>query len=101
LGRLRLATELGVLEIEPQQIAVIPRGIRFAVTLPDGQARGYVCENYGALLRLPDLGPIGSNGLANPRDFETPVAAYEDREGAFELIHKFQGGFWRAEIGHS
>ena len=100
-GRLRLATEFGVIELEPQQIAVIPRGVRFAVTLPDGQARGYVCENFGAPLRLPELGPIGSNGLANPRDFETPVAAYEDIEGEFELIAKFQGHLWRAPIGHS
>ena len=100
-GRLRIATEMGVIEVEPQQIAVIPRGIRFAVTLPDGKARGYVCENFGALLKLPDLGPIGSNGLANPRDFETPVAAYEQAEGNFELIAKFQGHLWRAPIGHS
>jgi homogentisate 1,2-dioxygenase len=100
-GRLRLATELGVLEVEPQEIAVIPRGIRFAVSLPDGEARGYVCENFGAMLKLPDLGPIGSNGLANPRDFLAPVAAYEDREGDFELIAKFQGHLWRACLGHS
>ena len=99
-GRLRIATELGVLEIEPHEIAVIPRGIRFQVSLPDGTARGYVCENYGALLRLPDLGVIGSNGLANPRDFQTPVAAYEDREGDFQLIAKFSGHLWRASIGH-
>jgi len=99
-GRLRLRTELGVLEVEPQEIAVIPRGIRFAVDL-DGPSRGYVCENFGALLRLPDLGPIGSNGLANPRDFLTPVAHWEDREGDFELIAKFQGHLWRARIGHS
>jgi homogentisate 1,2-dioxygenase len=100
-GRLKFDTELGVVEVEPQQIAVIPRGVRFRVTLPDGEARGYVCENFGALLKLPDLGPIGSNGLANPRDFETPQAAYEDVEGAFELVAKFQGGLWRAPIGHS
>jgi homogentisate 1,2-dioxygenase len=100
-GRLRIATELGVLELEPQEIAVIPRGVRFAVTLPDGAARGYVCENFGAQLRLPDLGPIGSNGLANPRDFLAPCAAYEDEEGDFELIAKFQGHLWRARIGHS
>ena len=100
-GRLEIATELGVLEVEPQEIAVIPRGVRFRVGLPDGAARGYVCENYGAMLRLPDLGPIGSNGLANPRDFLTPVAAYEDLEGDFELVAKFQGHLWRAAIGHS
>ena len=100
-GRLHIATELGVLEVEPQEIAVIPRGVRFRVELPDGEARGYVCENFGALLRLPDLGPIGSNGLANPRDFLAPQAAYEDIEGEFELVAKFQGQLWRADIGHS
>jgi len=101
LGRLRIASELGVVEIEPQQIAVIPRGLRFRVELPDGAARGYVAENFGAPLRLPDLGPIGSNGLANPRDFETPVAAFEDVEGDFQLLAKFQGQLWSARIGHS
>ena len=100
-GRLAIATELGLLEIEPQQIAVIPRGVRFSVGLPDGTARGYVCENFGALLRLPDLGPIGSNGLANPRDFLTPTARYEDVEGEFELVAKFGGQLWSARIGHS
>ncbi|WP_086935498.1 homogentisate 1,2-dioxygenase [Azospirillum sp. B510] len=100
-GRLRLFTELGVLEVEPQEIALVPRGIRFRVELPDGAARGYVCENFGAPFRLPDLGPIGSNGLANPRDFLTPNAWYEDVEGAFELVAKFDGALWRARIGHS
>ncbi len=104
-GRLRLATELGTLEVEPQEIAVIPRGCRFRVELPDlateGGARGYICENYGALLRLPDLGPIGSNGLANPRDFLTPVAAYEDRDVKSELLGKFMGNLWTAEMDHS
>ncbi|MBP2296548.1 homogentisate 1,2-dioxygenase [Azospirillum rugosum] len=101
MGRLLLATELGRLEVEPQEIAVIPRGVRFRVELPDGEARGYVCENYGAPLRLPDLGPIGSNGLANPRDFLTPTAWYEDREGDFTLVAKFMGNLWTAAIGHS
>jgi homogentisate 1,2-dioxygenase len=100
-GQLEIATELGRLTVAPFEIAVIPRGVRFAVTLPDGQARGYICENFGALLRLPELGPIGSNGLANPRDFLTPHAAYEDREGAFELVAKMNGNLWRADIGHS
>ena len=101
LGRLHIATELGVLDVEPQEIAVIPRGVRFQVTLPDGEARGYLCENFGAMLQLPDMGPIGSNGLANPRDFLTPVAHYENVEGDFELVTKFGGRLWRAPIGHS
>jgi homogentisate 1,2-dioxygenase len=101
LGRLRIATELGVIDAEPQEIIVIPRGLRFRVELPQGEARGYLCENFGAPLRLPDLGPIGSNGLANPRDFLTPVACYEDRDGDFELIAKFGGQLWSAAIGHS
>ncbi|HET6907556.1 MAG TPA: homogentisate 1,2-dioxygenase [Rhodanobacteraceae bacterium] len=100
-GRLRIASELGVLEIEPQQIALIPRGVRFRVELLDDAARGYVGENFGAPLRLPELGPIGSNCLANARDFEAPVAAYEDVEGEFELIAKFQGHLWRAALDHS
>ena len=100
-GRLRIATELGVLEIEPQEVAVIARGMRFRVELLDDAARGYVAENFGTLLRLPELGPIGSNGLANARDFLTPVAAFEDVEGDFELIAKFQGRLWSAAIDHS
>src|SRR4029453_6481276 len=100
-GRLHIATELGVLEVEPQEIAVIPRGVRFRVELPDGNARGYVCENYGALLRLPDLGPIGANRPANPRDFLTPVAWSEDRDVRSELVAKFMGNLWAAEMDHS
>ncbi len=100
-GRLLLATEFGRLLIEPQEIAVIPRGVRFAVELPDGSASGYLCENFGALLKLPDLGPIGANGLANARDFQTPVAAFEQRRGDFQLLCKFQGRLWQAPIDHS
>ncbi|MEE2996062.1 MAG: homogentisate 1,2-dioxygenase [Pseudomonadota bacterium] len=100
-GRLRLATEMGVVEAAPNEIAVVPRGVKFSADLPDGPSRGYICENFGAALRLPDLGPIGSNGLANPRDFLTPVASFEDREGDFELIAKFGGNLWAAPIGHS
>ncbi len=100
-GRLRIATELGRLDVEPQEIVVIPRGLRFRVELLDAAARGYVCENYGAQLRLPDLGVIGSNGLANPRDFLYPVAWHEDREGRFELVAKFLGNLWTAAIDHS
>ena len=100
-GRLRLVTEMGVLEAAPNEIIVVPRGIKFRADLPDGPSRGYVCENFGAALRLPDLGPIGSNGLANARDFLSPVASFEDIEGEFELINKFGGNLWSAPIGHS
>lgn len=101
LGRLRIITELGILEVATCEICVIQRGIKFRVELPEGHARGYICENYGSLFRLPDLGPIGANSLANPRDFLTPVAAYEDREGRYEVINKFQGSLWSAEYDHS
>ena len=101
LGSHRFVTELGVIEAGPQEIVVIPRGLRFRLELPDGPIRGYICENFGANFRLPDLGPIGSNGLANPRDFLTPVAAYEDVDGPHELIAKFQGQLWSAEMTHS
>jgi homogentisate 1,2-dioxygenase len=97
----RFVTELGIIDIEPGEIAVIPRGLKFRVELPNGRARGYICENYGSQFRLPDLGPIGANGLANPRDFETPIAWYEDREGRHELVAKFGGNLWACEIDHS
>jgi homogentisate 1,2-dioxygenase len=100
-GTLLIRTEMGVLQVAPREICVIQRGIKFRVELLDGEARGYICENYGGLFRLPDLGPIGANGLANPRDFLTPVAAYEDREGDFEMVSKFLGNLWSAQIGHS
>jgi homogentisate 1,2-dioxygenase len=100
-GRLVLRTELGVLEVEPGEIALLPRGIAFRVELPDGDSRGYVCENYGALFRLPELGPIGSNGLANARDFQAPVAAYEETGEGCELVKKFGGHLWRAELKQS
>jgi homogentisate 1,2-dioxygenase len=100
-GAIRLVTELGILEAAPGHIAVIPRGVRFRVELLGPTARGYVCENYGALFRLPELGPIGANGLANPRDIETPVAAFEERDGKTELVQKFAGHLWATELDHS
>jgi homogentisate 1,2-dioxygenase len=99
-GSLRIVTELGRLDIEPCEIAVIPRGIRFAVEC-EGHSRGYICENYGAMFRLPELGPIGSNSLANPRDFSAPSAWFEDREVGFEIVQKFMGKFWSCEQRHS
>jgi homogentisate 1,2-dioxygenase len=100
-GRLLLSTELGRMEAAPGEIALVPRGIKFAVDLPDGAARGYVCENYGAPFRLPELGPIGANGLANPRDFLTPVAAFETTDGPTELVAKFAGHLWATTLAHS
>ncbi|MEE2746142.1 MAG: homogentisate 1,2-dioxygenase, partial [Pseudomonadota bacterium] len=99
-GSLHLFTEMGLLEVQPNEIAVIPRGVKFQVNLPAGPSRGYVLENYGDAMRLPDLGPSGSNGLANPRDFLYPVARFEDKEGNFKLISKFGGNIWEAEIDH-
>ncbi|MBF8779380.1 homogentisate 1,2-dioxygenase [Pseudomonas fulva] len=101
LGRLRIVTELGVLEVQPLEIAVLPRGMKFRVELLDAQARGYIAENHGAPLRLPDLGPIGSNGLANPRDFLAPVACYEERDEPVQLVQKFLGELWACELPHS
>ncbi|HEY5710974.1 MAG TPA: homogentisate 1,2-dioxygenase [Allosphingosinicella sp.] len=100
-GRLDLRTEMGRIQIGPGEIALVPRGVRFRVLLPDGGARGFVAENHGALFRLPELGPIGSNGLANARDFLTPAAAFEDRDGSFALIQKHLGSLWVTELDHS
>jgi homogentisate 1,2-dioxygenase len=99
-GALTLATELGVLRVAPGEIAVIPRGLKFRVEV-EGGVRGYICENYGSPFRLPELGPIGANGLANARHFLTPVAAYEDVDGDFRIVAKFLGRMWEAEIDHS
>ena len=100
-GGLRLATECGLLEVVPGEIAVVPRGMKFRVELLASEARGYVCENHDAPFRLPDLGPIGSNGLANARDFLTPVAWFEDREEQLQLVQKFLGNLWATDLDHS
>ncbi|PGH51157.1 homogentisate 1,2-dioxygenase [Streptomyces sp. Ru87] len=100
-GGLLLRTEFGLLRAEPGHVALIPRGVRFRVELLDDTARGYVCENYGRPFVLPDLGPIGANGLAAPRDFLAPTAAYEDREEPVEVVNKFCGNLWAATYDHS
>jgi homogentisate 1,2-dioxygenase len=100
-GALRLATEFGIIDIAPGEIAVIPRGVKMRVELRAGPARGYLCENYGAALTLPERGPIGANCLANPRDFLTPVAAYEDRDAQGQLYVKWGSNLWAADIDHS
>jgi homogentisate 1,2-dioxygenase len=98
-GALSIFTELGKVEVKPGEIAVIPRGMKFQVNV-EGPVRGYLCENYGAAFRLPELGPIGSQGLAQPRDFQAPVAAYEDA-GKCEVVAKSMGGLWAADFAHS
>lgn len=100
-GGLFFYTECGILHIRPGEICVIPRGMKFRVELEDQFARGYIAENYGAPLILPDRGPVGSNGFANERDFQIPVAAYEDKDGDFELVCKFNGGMFACKIDHS
>lgn len=100
-GDITFRTEFGTIEASPGEIVVIPRGVKFTVDLPDGKARGYVCENFGQPFVIPDRGPIGANGLANQRDFLYPVAAYEDLDGDFKLISKFAGNLWQAPINHS
>ena len=100
-GTLRLVTEMGVLQAGPTEIAVIPRGVKFRVELIDGPARGYVCENYGAPLTLPEPGPVGLNAMAMPRDFLYPVAAYESEDRATRLVFKYDGRMFETELDHS
>jgi homogentisate 1,2-dioxygenase len=100
-GRIRVCTECGILEAAPGEIVVVPKGMKFKVDLPDGPARGYVCENYGAYFTLPERGPIGANCLANARDFLTPVAAYEDKERACRLFVKAQGRLYQTDLPQS
>ena len=100
-GQLRFFTELGIIDLAPQEIAVIPRGLLYRVEVLNGPARGFVCENYGQTFSLPSRGPIGANCLANRRDFKTPVAAFEDRETPSRVVIKWCGQFHETEIGHS
>jgi len=100
-GAIELQTELGRLQVAPGSIGVVPRGVKFRIQLPEGEARGYVAENYGLPFRLPELGPIGSNGLANPRDFETPVAWFEDSDEPTEVVQKSLGHLWTTTLDHS
>lgn len=100
-GRLRFYTELGLIDLEPQEIAIIPRGLVFRVEVTEGPARGFVCENYGQKFDLPNRGPIGANCLANPRDFKTPVAAFEDRDTNSTVTVKWCGQFHQCQIDHS
>ncbi|CUH40450.1 Homogentisate 1,2-dioxygenase [Jannaschia seosinensis] len=100
-GRLRFATELGIIDLAPQEIAILPRGLVYRVEVLEGPARGFVCENYGQKFALPDRGPIGANCMANRRDFKAPVAAYEDREVPSQLTVKWGGHFHTCDIPQS
>lgn len=100
-GKLRFYTELGIIDLAPQEIGIIPRGLVYRVELLEGPARGFVCENYGQKFELPGRGPIGANCMANPRDFKAPVAAYEDREVPSTITIKWCGQFHKTEIGQS
>ncbi|WP_163370042.1 homogentisate 1,2-dioxygenase [Endozoicomonas acroporae] len=100
-GAILARTELGILHVPPGEILVIPRGIKFQIQLPEGTARGYICENYGAPLTLPERGPVGANGYANDRDFHYPVACFEDIDGEFELVAKFAGNLFSCTLDHS
>ena len=101
VGDIRVCTEYGILELGLGDLAVIPRGTKFRVELVGDRATGFVCENFGLPLRLPELGLIGSNGLANVADFEIPVAAFEERSASIELVHKLAGNLWSARMDHS
>jgi homogentisate 1,2-dioxygenase len=100
-GGLAFATEFGRIEVSPSEICIIPRGVKFKAELIDGAARGYLCENYGAPFALPSRGVIGANCLANPRDFKTPVAAFEDKEVTCQIVVKWGGSFYSCELDHS
>lgn len=98
---MKLVTEMGIIVAAPGDIVVIPRGIKFKVDLVDGPIRGYVCENYGVALTLPERGPIGANCLANARDFLYPAAAYEDIRETCTLYLKAQGRLFRTTLEQS
>ena len=100
-GRLRFCTELGVIDLAPQEVAILPRGLVYRVEVLEGPARGFVCENYGQKFQLPGRGPIGANCMANSRDFKTPVAAFEDRDVPSKVTIKWCGQFHETRIGHS
>ena len=98
-GTLDIVTEFGKMEVAPNEICVIQQGMRFSVNV-NGPTRGYVCEVFNGHFRLPDLGPIGANGLANPRDFQTPIAWFEDLKADYKIISKYQGKLFVAKQVH-
>ena len=101
IGRLHICTELGLIDIEPGEIAIIPRGVKIRVEIIDSSSRGYLCENYGQPFTLPERGPIGANGLANARDFLTPIAFYEDKRQSSKMFIKWGGALWQCDLDQS
>ena len=103
-GNLHLDTEMGKLLVKIGEFAVIPAGVKFRVMIPgneDIQHQGWICEIYGTHLHLPELGPLGANGLANPQDFKIPVADFSNEKGEYRIFAKFLGKFFVAESENS
>ncbi|KAH9874017.1 hypothetical protein IAQ61_004645 [Plenodomus lingam] len=104
LGTLDIVTEMGKIFLQPGEICVIQRGIRFCMNLaPDTKvARGYITEVWGSMWELPDLGPLGGHGLANPRDFLYPVAAIDDNLHVdWQIVNKINGELVAIQQDHS
>lgn len=99
-GTLLITTEMGKLRVPPQEVVVVPRGIKFSVDVEDGEARGWCSEVFKGHFVVPDLGPIGANGLANERDFSAPVAAYTDEEEAWTVLVRFNGKTFSHPMDH-
>lgn len=102
LGQLDIQTESGHLWVKPGEICVIQRGLRFRVSLPDGPSRGYIQEVYGAHYELPELGPLGANGLANARDFYHPLASFDlDHQRDWTITYKLCGKLFDCHQRHT
>lgn len=94
-GAIDITTEMGRMVVRQNEIAVIPRNLRHRVTLIDGKpCRGYVCELYQGHFQLPNLGIIGSTGLANVRDFEIPTAYFEGQVVDGKAVAATSEGEW-------
>ncbi|KAK5169340.1 uncharacterized protein LTR77_005315 [Saxophila tyrrhenica] len=100
-GVLDITTEFGGILLRANEIAVIPRGVRYRVDLPRGAVRGYICELYQGHFQLPELGPIGSNGLANVRDFQVATASYRKDFGEWKITSKFNRRLFRMAQSHT
>jgi homogentisate 1,2-dioxygenase len=99
-GALDIQTEFGPLYVQPGEICVIQRGQRFKVSV-EGPTRGYLLEIWGSNFELPELGPLGSNGMANARDFLHPKAKYNvTQNDPWEIVYKLGGQFFKSTQNH-